>query len=254
MSYTALVARIHTRPQADLLGLKFGKLKVVGTTMKYNRKAWSCQCKCGTIIACLTTELRAGKIQKCKQCKRIAHNRSNLLGRRFGWLTVLTYSRTDGKILYYICQCDCGEMVEVRRCNLGRSTNSCGCSKKSYIAPPPKTLFAGEAAFRKLNRRYQVDAKRRGWAFTLSEQTVRALTSSPCTYCGVLPATIQSSYGGNGDYVYNGIDRKDSNIGYELDNVVACCRHCNFAKRELSEQEFLNWVVQVYHHMQGEVG
>jgi hypothetical protein len=47
------------------------------------------------------------------------------------------------------------------------------------------------------------------------------------------------------NYIYNGIDRIDSSIGYILSNCRPCCRTCNVAKSDLSETEFWNWLTRI---------
>ena len=57
----------------------------------------------------------------------------SLVGERFGKLTVLEVSERldlNGKRAYRICQCDCGNIVEVYRGHLKDGhTKSCGCSE-----------------------------------------------------------------------------------------------------------------------------
>jgi len=43
----------------------------------------------------------------CK-IKKTAYNRKNIIGQKFNKLLVLEYSHTKGKIVYYLCLCDCG--------------------------------------------------------------------------------------------------------------------------------------------------
>jgi hypothetical protein len=42
-----------------------------------------------------------------------------------------------------------------------------------------------------------------------------------------------------GDYVYNGIDRKNNSLGYVSNNCVPCCSECNLMKRKMSVNQFL---------------
>jgi hypothetical protein len=46
--------------------------------------------------------------------------------------------------------------------------------------------------------------------------------------------------------LYNGIDRIDSDKGYTSNNTVSCCKTCNFAKNELTTQEFYDWVQRIH--------
>lgn len=41
--------------------------------------------------------------------------------------------------------------------------------------------------------------------------------------------------------IYNGIDRIDNAKGYTIENSVTCCKRCNFAKRNMSYDEFISW-------------
>lgn len=50
----------------------------------------------------------------------------------------------------------------------------------------------------------------------------------------------------NGAYTYNGIDRVDNNKGYTITNSVPCCKDCNFAKRDMTHDEFIAWVTRVF--------
>lgn len=53
----------------------------------------------------------------------------DLTGKRFGKLTVLRRGeRNDGHSSWWICQCDCGNIKEIRRsCLIKGFTKSCGC-------------------------------------------------------------------------------------------------------------------------------
>lgn len=44
----------------------------------------------------------------------------------------------------------------------------------------------------------------------------------------------------------NGIDRLDSNIGYNIENCVTCCKQCNIMKNVWSEKDFLNKIKEIY--------
>lgn len=57
----------------------------------------------------------------------------NLIGQKFGKLTVLSPTSNIGKKTAWICRCDCGNKLKVKTCHL-RSGNvkSCGCDNKKY--------------------------------------------------------------------------------------------------------------------------
>ena len=70
---------------------------------------------------------------------KILIDMNDIVGKRFGKLKVLEYHRNwydrtagcDRMRHSYLCQCDCGEVVHVRRqCLLNGYTKSCVCLKK----------------------------------------------------------------------------------------------------------------------------
>jgi hypothetical protein len=75
-------------------------------------------------------------------------------------------------------------------------------------------------------------AKVSGLPFLLTDSEAAELLMSSCHYCGFF-----NWYGPN--KAPNGLDRIDSSVGYEIGNVVACCKVCNWAKNDLSYREFI---------------
>lgn len=72
-----------------------------------------------------------------KECqyKSISSNRIiDLKGQKFGKLTVLSLKEKNNKDrLKWICECECGNIVEVSSYNLTHSiTKSCGCIQKEF--------------------------------------------------------------------------------------------------------------------------
>lgn len=105
--------------------------------------------------------------------------------------------------------------------------------------------------------------KQRAWyaglQWCLSDAQAIALFDSNCHYCGMLPMNRFNVYmtkqrkcrnGVSEDWarsawIYiNGIDRKDNDSDYTPDNTVACCKTCNFAKRDIPYQAFIMWLNQ----------
>lgn len=44
----------------------------------------------------------------------------------------------------------------------------------------------------------------------------------------------------------NGVDRRNNLVGYEVENSIPCCTHCNRIKLNYSEEEFLNKIKKIY--------
>lgn len=76
---------------------------------------------------------------------------------------------------------------------------------------------------------YKESAKKKGRVWELSDDEAALLLSDDCHYCGIAANPT------------NGIDRKDNNKGYHLNNSLSCCTMCNYAKRKSSYDEFIAW-------------
>lgn len=95
---------------------------------------------------------------------------------------------------------------------------------------------------------YRASARRRNIPFELQIEDFKRLGEMYCTYCGAKPSnkTIHNTRHYNGDWTYNGIDRRCNEKGYTLENSQPCCFECNQAKSKKGEKEFLQLVVRIY--------
>lgn len=82
---------------------------------------------------------------------------------------------------------------------------------------------------------YKGNAKRRDKLFSLNKQEFFRIVLSNCFYCGKDNAM--------------GVDRIDSEVGYVIENCVPCCKYCNYAKNDMSTEDFLNHVKKIYEHL-----
>lgn len=175
-------------------------------------------------------------------------------GNRYGMLSVLSHniasSKKHGKP-YWDCQCDCGKLKTIASCSLRLDkprTVSCGCKPT-----PAKNPTMPEAPLRAKYRMYtksitQKNKKRPDLKFELAYEQCLRFFKSNCFYCGVEPCGIAKSIGTVSEMKYNGIDRKDSSIGYLIDNCVPCCTECNYGKGVMEFDEFIEWIGDVYHN------
>lgn len=132
----------------DLTGNKYGRLTVLhkdSNRKTNNGSYWICQCECGTIKSIKSSSLRRGEILSCgclrneRTYKGNESNRDHLEGQKFGKLTVIKRDETKPKgVVYWICQCECGNLVSVQGSSLkrkdGNQTVSCGCYHRSIGA------------------------------------------------------------------------------------------------------------------------
>lgn len=178
----------------------------------------------------------------------------DLVGMRFGKLVVQNLHHEQPKekssqaVRYWFCVCDCGGTIVIRGSHLNMPsraraaiTRSCGCERIKFQhgeAWKAKSIKSG-TAFRLCLSQYKSNASNRGLVWDLTDEKFRELTSSPCHYTGKMPSTKKTARSGE-TYVYNGIDRVDSNLGYTLENCVPCCEAVNRMKMDLSKEEFIN--------------
>lgn len=191
----------------------------------------------------------------------------DLTGVVFDYLTVIKYVGLTGHYkcrkygttkAYHTweCLCKCGKTLNVRSTKLrNKSTVSCGCKKLTY--KPKWTKPPGEAAKGFIYGTYKSSAKDRGHDFLLSLEEFVEIAGGNCYYCGCLPhKSAQIRKDGkkrstvfNGDWKYNGIDRKDNSIGYIKDNCVPCCWPCNELKSNYNEDEFIDMLRKIINNV-----
>ena len=120
----------------DLTGQRYGKLTVLRRDTETNHKGksvwWICQCDCGNIVSVSSGRLRSGQTQSCG-CLRYAKRErqtDDLVGKQFGFWTVLSKDSSKKRESFYICQCKCGTIKSVSASSLKRGlSQSCGCKR-----------------------------------------------------------------------------------------------------------------------------
>lgn len=167
---------------------------------------------------------------------------------KFGKLTAIKAVGRKNKLQrgqLWECICDCGNHVTTSGTSLRiGTTQSCGCSRQT---PEFKLTISNrnkidkeKAAINNLFSRYKNSAKNRKINFNLTKENFTTLVKSNCYFCNSPPdKALNVSILTEERIVYlNGIDRLNSTENYTTDNVVPCCKKCNYAKGDLSVNEF----------------
>ncbi len=177
---------------------------------------------------------------------RIAHNKLDLVGHKYGRLLVLKeVGRTDKQSVLWSCQCDCGEKIDVSADSLrSGNTKSCGCYQRDRASETSR-LPLGEAAFTAVYAGYRRHAKVKQLFFGVSKEVFRKLITKECFYCGSPPVEYQDEPSRNGKFIRNGLDRVDNTKGYTEDNIVPCCKTCNIMKKAMDIGEFLGQINKI---------
>lgn len=155
------------------------------------------------------------------------------IGDRFGRIMVVRVFK-KGILPYAECLCfECARLFEAPqtrvRCGKRLVCPRCSFLKaktggKNKLPPHEKFLRLKEA-------QYIHSARVRKYLWDLDRETFRSIFQGTCHYCGALPA--------------HGIDRRDNQGNYTLDNAVPCCTQCNYSKRAMPEQDFLDWIARI---------
>lgn len=241
----------------DLTGKKFTRLLVLKLSNKSTKKAkyWLCQCDCGNQVDVAASSLKAKNGNKSCGCLRSEERRKSgkdYSNQKFGMLTIVRrdFSTRKDHNPYWLCKCDCGKetIASINNLKKGEIT-SCGCFRLEQTRLRAKILNAkkeGDSALNSILYTYKYNADKRDIDFQLTDEQFRELIFSNCGYCGAKPSNKAKNRYGNGDVIYNGIDRIDNITGYEKNNCVACCQNCNRAKYKMSYAEFTAWIKNVY--------
>ena len=181
----------------------------------------------------------------------------DLLGQRFGRLTVVrTAPRIAGRRRCVVI-CDCGTEKAVDQYYLrSGQTKTCGCGAADRGRA--RRLAPGVSGRNQLRCKYRRHAESMGVDWELSDVEFAELTSSPCFYCGAAPSRVISNNGAvtlegfaHARYVFNGVDRLDNKGGYVRGNVAPCCWRCNRMKAAMGDGEFIAHVRRIVEHLSG---
>ena len=146
----------------------------------------------------------------------------------------------DDNSVFFLCVC--GNNFSIKLSSQVKTDGyfKCRSCYNSGFAP-----FPGE---RHAFRRVRKDARARGLPFDIPFEFFKEKCHEPCHYCGESDGnsiSIRSKVEGRyivENFRYNGLDRKDNNLGYTEDNCVPACIICNRAKREMPYDEFIEWI------------
>lgn len=128
--------KVAKKVKLNLTGKKFGLWSVIKENgrNKHGQVLWECKCECGNVVNVVGSFLKRGVSQGCgcSRNKKISERtKIGLVDRKFGRLTVLKDVGSDEqKRILWLCQCECGNKIEVSGVFLRRgTTKSCGCLK-----------------------------------------------------------------------------------------------------------------------------
>lgn len=144
---------------------------------------------------------------------------------------------------YFLFKCECGnEKVILGSLVKSGNTKSCGCYSREV--KKAKTLADNRGVINHLILQYKRHARRRNLSFDLTYEQFSSLISKDCHYCTVPPSNNKVTKNCP-RFLYSGIDRVDSSVGYSVSNCVPCCDYCNKAKGNKTLKDFAVWAIRV---------
>jgi hypothetical protein len=185
---------------------------------------------------------------------KFSHNFIDRSKQKFGRLCLI---KIVGHIAYngvkkkpvYLAKCDCGKKIYVRGNDvITRKTASCGCWKSEVTSEFNKRTKSRVLHCTKGSvwQGYKAGAKKRNIKFNLTKDEFFELCDQNCYYCGQKPSQVRKARNGKlSNFIYNGIDRKNNDKGYEIDNVVPCCGLCNKMKLTQNYKEFIRRIKKI---------
>ena len=150
---------------------------------------------------------------------------------------VLSWNKNEPRHKKYTMECVlCGYKTQTSIKSFYNSCKSCSTYKVgSNKNSPEETLW----------KRYEWKAKQAGQVFEVSSETFARLLHSDCFYCGAEPKQEFVMKRKTDNYLlYNGVDRKENDLGYTESNCVACCWVCNQAKSNIGFDDWKNLVTR----------
>jgi hypothetical protein len=184
----------------------------------------------------------------------------DLRGEVYHYLTVIEEAEPIKGRRAWKCRCRCDTIKVVKQENLrDGSTKSCGCWNDEQRSNRASNMYSVNIKYSTPREATAVRIwQKRYNDGDISFEQFLELSQIDCFYCDSAPNNKQnvaksdpksSQYArDNGDFIYNGLDRINSDLPHNLDNVVPCDSMCNWAKSDHTQEEFGQWICKVYHN------
>jgi hypothetical protein len=131
----------------------------------------------------------------------------------------------------------------VQRCRFAKDIkfiplcNYCGKETEQYNISSFGSYCKEHQESGRIYSSYKAGAESRGINFNLPlDLFVEWYDTTSCHYCGERIPTI-------------GIDRFDNSSGYDINNVVPCCKICNKMKSDLPLEKWVEHVYKIIQHL-----
>lgn len=239
----------------DLTGQRFGRLAVLRRVENRGKKAcFACRCDCGNEREVCSGDLNnKNKSQSCGCLRNDAarSKRIDLLGRKFGMLTVEHCTGHRKGNYHYKCTCKCGKETEVVSYALsGGTIKSCGCLLTA-MRGEGSVAWKGFGEISGSHWRTVTDAARsRGIDLALTIEEAWSLFVGQNGLCALsgLPIGFSRTVSTRTSDTTASLDRIDSGDCYRVGNCQWVHKHVNRAKMGMGQEDFIQLCRQIADH------
>lgn len=219
----------------DLSGQTVHNISILSPSERKDRKGQSmffCKCHlCYNFMLLSGNKLQQKSTKSCGCLKSQNSRNTHMIGKKYGRLTVLSRSKSRRNTAYYICQCECGNIKEIRGNGLRtktRPTISCGCLRKENLKRGKehhnwKEFHVFTDRDSSLLKQLKGLAKRRDGNF--------------CQKCNKTNKLCLH-------HIFNFNDYED--LRYEIENLILLCRDCHvdFHRKNGTSFNNLNQIIE----------
>lgn len=176
------------------------------------------------------------------------------IGDKFNSLTVISeaFKEKSGNTsrFYFNVKCDCNTEFKTSATRLRiKSTVKCiNCAMRDRS----NNLKPISQISQLYNHRIIQRCKKDNIYYNITIEEFENIITKNCHYCNTEPKELslfkKLKYINTNKLKANGIDRKDNDQGYILNNCIPCCYICNRMKMDLSYDAFLEHINKIKRH------
>ncbi len=154
--------------------------------------------------------------KSCSECRKHEQEKENKINdKKKNNAKEFNDQNTDKKMCYVCNKTVSGDNYKINKCLECYNTYRKNEDSRKVQDPLIKHLTD-----------YKIRAKEKNLEWDITDEEARKYFNSKCYYCNMLTN-------------YNGIDRLDSTKGYTKNNIVSCCKICNYMKGIKSVEDFI---------------
>jgi hypothetical protein len=223
----------------DITGEKHNYLVATKFSKRYNKETyWLWKCNCGNTKEIKVGNVRSGDTVSCGCLRKLQFS-------ELEFLQAIKNSSTHREAMKKLGYSG-KNVANSKRTRYREFFDRLTPDISHFLLQSRSTISKNSGSIESFYNQYSKKAKERNLEYTLSLEEFTSLVTQKCYYCNNLGTSSVGKYLKNR---YCGIDRKDNNIGYILENCVACCKTCNFMKRTLGHDEFILQCQQITQNM-----